>query len=98
MIVDDEPINHQVGQEVPETRRLFTVCHRDRPRTVVEEIAASQPDVLLLDVVMPEIDGLELLRQIRGDARLAYFPIIILTASECQETRMRALDSGQPTS
>ena len=45
-------------------------------------IVANEPDVILLDIVMPAVSGLDILADIRGDAVLAHIPVIILTASD----------------
>ena len=94
MIVDDEPINIKVLQKYLKMAGYSRFVTTTEPLTVVERIVATPPDVLLLDVMMPDINGLELLRRIRADARLEYFPIIILTASDSQETRVQALELG----
>ncbi len=60
----------------------------------MEMIAREMPDVILLDVMMPEISGLDILRMIREDQRLAHLPTIVLTAADSEETRIEALDLG----
>ena len=57
-------------------------------------IVANEPDVILLDIVMPTVSGLDILANIRDDAHLAHIPVIILTASDDRETRMQALNLG----
>jgi len=52
------------------------------------------PDLILLDVIMPEIDGFEVCRQLRDDPILAEVPIIIVTAFDDRESRMRAMEAG----
>jgi signal transduction histidine kinase/DNA-binding response OmpR family regulator len=58
------------------------------------ERKAPMPDLLLLDLNMPGIDGLELLRRIRADERFALLPAIILTVEADADTRMMALEAG----
>jgi signal transduction histidine kinase/DNA-binding response OmpR family regulator len=58
------------------------------------ERKAPMPDMLLLDLNMPGIDGLTLLRRIRADERFALLPIIILTAETDSDIRLRALEAG----
>jgi putative two-component system response regulator len=94
MIVDDEPINVKLVQKYLKCAGYSRFATINDPRTVFDRVLADPPDVLLLDVMMPEVSGIELLRRIRGDARLDYFPIIILTAADNQETRIRALELG----
>jgi DNA-binding response OmpR family regulator len=53
-----------------------------------------QPDLILLDVMMPEIDGYEVCRRIRADPLLAEVPVIMVTALEDRASRLRGLNSG----
>jgi PAS domain S-box-containing protein len=52
------------------------------------------PDLVLLDVMMPELDGFEICRQLRNDPILAEVPIIMVTALEDRESRLRGMDAG----
>jgi PleD family two-component response regulator len=65
--------------------------------SAVEAIAMGNeiaPDVVLQDLVMPEIDGLTLLRLFRANPRTANTPVIVLSANDDEETRKRALTAG----
>ncbi len=53
-----------------------------------------QPDLILLDVMMPEMDGYEVCRRLRADQLLAEVPIIMVTALEDRSSRLRGLDAG----
>jgi putative two-component system response regulator len=94
MIVDDEPINVKILQKHLTVAGYSRFITTSDARCVLDGLRKTPPDVLLLDVMMPEINGLDLLEQIRGSAGLGYFPILILTASDSDETRVRALDLG----
>ena len=63
-------------------------------RMAVEMAKAQQPDLILMDVQMPEMDGLEATRQIRADAQMAHIPIIALTSFAMERDREQALASG----
>ena len=52
------------------------------------------PDVVLMDVQLPDLDGVEALRRIRGDARTAYVPVVAVTAQAMDGDRERCLGAG----
>jgi two-component system response regulator len=54
----------------------------------------AMPQVILLDLGLPKIDGLEVLRRIRNDERTKLLPTVILTSSEEQEDRVKGYDLG----
>ncbi len=56
--------------------------------------AAPRPGILLLDLKMPKMDGLTVLKHIREDDRLRYLPVIILTTSKLEEDRVKSYDLG----
>lgn len=56
--------------------------------------AAPRPGILLLDIKMPKLDGLSVLKQIRGNKVLRRLPVIILTTSKAEEDRLRSYDLG----
>ena len=62
-----------------------------------EALAAAQlrrPDLILADVLMPLLDGIGLARRLRGDARTASVPIILMTASGAKDLPARGLEAG----
>ena len=94
MIVDDEPINIKVVRRYlieAGYRNFFTTTLPVQAATMIVE---NEPDVILLDIVMPAVSGLDILANIRADTRLAYIPVLILTASDDRETRVQALNLG----
>jgi signal transduction histidine kinase/DNA-binding response OmpR family regulator len=60
----------------------------------LEEIRAQRPDLVLADVMMPEVDGFELLRRIRADADLRDIPVILVSARAGEENRVEGLQVG----
>jgi diguanylate cyclase (GGDEF)-like protein len=94
MIVDDEPINIDVVQAFLETekyRNFVTVEDSTQALSVLEE---TRPDLLLLDLLMPEISGFDILAAVRAHPKFKYLPVIILTASTDTQNKLKALDLG----
>ncbi len=93
-IVDDEPINIKVVRKfltLAGYGQFFTTTDATRALALVE---AERPDVVLLDVMMPEVSGLEILGELRKSQEHADLPVIILTASSDRETKLEALRLG----
>lgn len=94
MIVDDEPINIKVARKYLTAAGYRSFIDITDPTQVLDSVACEQPDVILLDVMMPEISGLELLEQLRREEATRHIPILIVTAAETEETRVAALELG----
>ena len=60
----------------------------------LEQIAASRPDLVLLDIQMPFLDGFGVIEQVRGDERLRALPVVALTAYAMREDRQRTARAG----
>lgn len=94
MILDDEETNVLVVKKYLQQegyRRFDTLCD---PREAVEMASKNSPDVLLLDINMPHINGLDLLRQFNADPKLQQIPVLILTAQTATEIKKTALRLG----
>jgi PAS domain S-box-containing protein len=63
-------------------------------RHALEEVRARRPDLLLSDVMMPVMDGLELLREVRADPTLRTLPVLLLSARAGEEARVGGLEVG----
>ena len=92
LAVDDEPLNLRLLDAVlgPLGHR---VVHATSGAECLELLARGPVDLVLLDVVMPGLDGYEVCRRIRGDERTAYLPVVMVTASDAQQ-RVVALETG----
>lgn len=95
LAVDDEPTNLELLEQILRRdgyRRIHAIAD---PRTVIAEFERQRPDIVLLDLNMPHISGLEILEGMRRRTGPdAYLPIVILTADATPETRRRALAEG----
>ena len=92
LVVDDLASNRKLLEAVL-TPRGFTVVPAASGQEALAILADRLPDVVLLDVLMPELDGYDTVRRIRADARTAFLPVVMVTASGEQE-RLRALEAG----
>jgi len=93
LIVDDET----VGRDTLEALLFAQGYHLAFAATGQEALAKASellPDVILLDVMMPGMDGFEVCRQIRSDPVLAEVPIIMVTALDDQDSRLQGIEAG----
>lgn len=93
LIVDDEPHNRRLLEVMlkPEGFVLLTAASGEEALAIV---AQETPDLVLLDVMMPGMDGFEVTRRIKGDFATKSIPVIVVTALDDREARMRGLTAG----
>jgi CheY-like chemotaxis protein len=75
-------------------RRGFRVIEAENGNEAVFEAQSKAPDLIIMDLEMPELDGLSATRQIRGDAKLADVPIVAVSAYGAEQFRGLALQAG----
>ena len=75
-------------------RAGFDVAVETDGRKALNAALADTPDVMILDVMLPELDGYEILRRLRADRRAEALPVLVLTAKGQREDRETALDCG----
>ena len=93
LIVDDNEQNRDVLSRRLQ-RRGFDVLLANDGRAAVEAAAAERPDLILMDMNMPHVDGWEATRQIKALPEVAAVPVIGLTAHALEGDRERALEAG----
>jgi two-component system cell cycle response regulator DivK len=93
LIVDDQPINLQLAQAVLETDGWTVLCAADG-HEMQAELSCCRPDVILMDIQMPETDGLTLTRELKADPRWRSVPVIAFTALAMRGDKARLLDEG----
>jgi diguanylate cyclase (GGDEF)-like protein len=93
LIVDDHEDNVELLRARLEARGYQTIAAEDGEQALrlVEE---RHPDLILLDVMMPKVDGIEVARRIRANKELPFIPIIMQTALDSTEQTVEGLDAG----
>jgi two-component system cell cycle response regulator DivK len=93
LIAEDRPSSRELIRTVLEGCG-YGVCEASDGRQAVEVAKRENPDLLIVDLQMPALDGLGVLAELRRDERFAEVPIVALTASAMQGDRERALEAG----
>lgn len=95
LIVDDQPANVQLLERLLQTAGYSNFLSTTDPRQVLPMFGKFQPDLILLDLMMPHLDGYSVMQQI--SPRIpegAYLPILVLTAEVNAEAKQKALSMG----
>jgi CheY-like chemotaxis protein len=92
LCVDDEPVNLTIMEELlQDNYELITV---NSGESCLQQVEIQKPDLILLDVNMPEIDGLETCARLKADAKTAEIPIIFVSALASQAELMAGYEAG----
>jgi len=93
LVAEDNPINRELLRELLEARgySVFEACNGQE---ALQMMAETPPDILLLDLGMPVLDGFGVIRKIREDPRLAALPVLAVTAYAMQGDRDKIMNSG----
>lgn len=94
MMVDDEPILMEILQTFLEDEGYQNFITIEDSRLAMDRLVKDQPDILLLDLKMPNVNGFEILQQVRNNERLKHLPVIVLTSSSDAATKLQALELG----
>jgi putative two-component system response regulator len=94
LIVDDELLNVKLMTKQLVAAGYANLFSTTSSQDVLDLVIKEDPDVLLLDIVMPGKSGLEILHEIRRENAAAELPVIMVTASYDRDTRIKALELG----
>jgi two-component system phosphate regulon response regulator PhoB len=93
LVVDDEPdVTELVSYKL--RREGYDVAAINDPLEIMGKAREFNPDLFILDIMMPDLDGLKICRMVRADSKLKSVPIIFLTARGEVEDRIKGLESG----
>ena len=93
LVVDDVADNVEILRMRLESLGYEVVVAEDGEQAL-ESVARELPDLVLLDIMMPKIDGLEVVRRMKADASLPFIPVILVTAKASQKDVIAGLDAG----
>ena len=93
LVVDDQPANIQLLGTVLGRVGYEIIPASDGP-TALKRLALRPPDLILLDLLMPEMDGCEVCRRVRANPEWADIPVIFLSAADDKDFIVRALEAG----
>jgi len=93
MVVDDSLTVRKVTSKHLQKRGLDVMVAKDG-MDAVEQLRERVPDLMLVDIEMPRMDGYELTARVRGDARLKHIPIIMITSRAGAKHRQKAMELG----
>ena len=93
LVAEDDLASRELIREILEARG-YEVVEVGDGQEAVQKIAEKKPDLVLLDIQMPLLDGFGVLRQLRQDSRFASLPVVAVTAYAMQGDRAKALAAG----
>lgn len=93
LVADDDPFNLRLLQELCEAAGYRVLTAADGS-AVLDVVARERPDLILLDLAMPGLDGFEVLRILKSDSDLTDIPVVLVTAAGDEESRSRGIELG----
>src|SRR5947209_10315068 len=93
LIVDDEPQNRKLLETLlqPEGYQTVSVANGE---DALASVQRREPDLILLDIMMPGMDGYEVARHLKNNEATAHIPVIMVTANTETDARLAGLNSG----
>ena len=91
IVEDDEEIRNYIAQEFGDK---FHIMESRNGKEALEQIFKKAPDLVISDIMMPEMDGLTLCRKIKQNVNLNHIPVILLTAKTREEDNLEGLNTG----
>jgi CheY-like chemotaxis protein len=92
LVVDDNPSSRELVKFALEPG--YVVAEAVDGRDAIEQIRQTLPDLILMDIQMPEMDGYETLHEIRAHPESALVPVVAVTAFAMLEDRQKAFEAG----
>ena len=93
LVIDDEPSMHRLLKLILEDEG-FSVVEPEESSEAAASIAVGKPDAIILDIMMPEVSGFEVLRMLKDDEGTRDIPVIILSVRSFEEDIQKAMSLG----
>jgi putative two-component system response regulator len=94
LVIDDDRMTVTLLEQLLVRHGYTRVLGITNSRAALDTCATFDPDLVLLDLIMPEVDGFAVLEGLRADVSERFLPVVILTADTTEETKARALEAG----
>ena len=92
LIIEDHPLNRKLFRDILEFQ--FDVIEADSAEAGLESLQEDRPDLILMDIQLPGMDGLACTRRIKADARTRSIPVVALSAHAAPSDIRQALNAG----
>jgi cyclic di-GMP phosphodiesterase len=93
LAVDDSPLDLQLLEDQLTSEGYLVSSARDGEEALAK-VAAEAPDLILLDVVMPKLDGYEVCRRLKSDGRTILIPVVMVTSLQAAHERIKGIEAG----
>jgi class 3 adenylate cyclase len=93
LVVDDEEPNRSLLRD-PLEARGYEIAEAENGLQALQMVAERPPDVILLDLMMPKLDGIAVCRWLKTDLKTAHIPVLIVTALSERKERLLGIDAG----
>jgi len=94
LIVEDEADNREIMRAVVEDLLGYRATLAHDGAAAIEAVAAKHPDMILMDLMMPVLDGFEAIKRLKANPTTAHIPIVAVTALSRPTDRLRAVEQG----
>ncbi|MGL4465596.1 MAG: response regulator [Planctomycetia bacterium] len=94
LLIDDQPLVAAAMRRLLATAPEFELHHHSDPCNAAETVAALAPAVVIVDMVMPKVGGLEVIRCLRENPATAMVPIVTMSSNDDPRQKAEALDAG----
>ncbi len=93
LVVEDNELNLKLFKDILDVSHITTIELRDG-RNALDICKNQKPDLVIMDIQLPYISGIDVIKQIKGDAEVRMIPVIAVTAFAMQTDKERILASG----